>query len=165
MGAKRECPPLQSLNQTESDRVIIEFLASIFTVDVPLWREEWYKLTVAVTETLIAGTTADGLLYPTIPMSARADNLALLPDSVASGLAFVRAKHAKHEIVRSVEGLQIKADVIDFAPGVKEDGTLDWKGRTEQWVLRKQGDTLTMGVDEHGEYVARDPLGNIVDAE
>lgn len=161
LGANRECPVWSSRNETEANKVAKEFLASAFSVDVPEWREEWYKLTAAITEILIDNPEIGGLIYPTIPMSARADNVALRPRFVSAGVAFVSVHYM---VVRERSGLKTNVDIFDFAKDVTDSGCLDWKGRREQWVLRKQGERLSFTV-EHGERVARDSAGNIVEPE
>jgi hypothetical protein len=100
-------------------------------------------------------------MYPTIAMSARADNLALKAEFIDGGLEFVNAKYV---VMKSSDGASINVDTLDFAPGVRPDGRLDWKGRTEQWILAKQGDTLAFSF-ENGERIARDQDGNIVEPQ
>jgi hypothetical protein len=161
LGANRDMPNVSLPDETEANVEVRKFLAEIFSVDVKEWHCEWYKLTAAITEILIGENTCGGLMYPTIPMSARADNFALKPEFVADGLEFVNAKYV---VMKSSDGAAINVDTIDFAPCVRPDGRLDWKGRTEHWILAKQGDALKFSYED-GEQVARDLEGNIVDPQ
>lgn len=163
LGASRAMPTDVTFpGETQANKEVRAFLADIFSVDVKEWRSEWYKLTTAITEILVAEGTFGGLLYPTIAMSARADNLALKPEFLSDGLKFVGAKYV---VMKDSDGASINVDTIDFAPGVRPDGRLDWKGRAEQWILAKQWDALTFTSDENGERIARDQDGNIVDPQ
>jgi hypothetical protein len=161
LGANRDLPNVDIESETDANKAIRTFLAEIFSIDVKEWRTEWYKLTIAITEILIGDGTFGGLMYPTIAMSARADNLALRPEFVADGLRFVSAKYV---VVTGTDGTSINVDTLDFAPGVLADGRLDWKGRMEQWILAKDGDALKFTA-ENGERVARDLEGNIVEPQ
>ena len=161
MGAKRQHPNWSPPKETEANKIVREFLASAFIVDVPEWREEWYKLTGAITEILIDNLEIGGLIYPTIAMSARADNVALKPQFVSTGLAFVNVQYM---VVRKRSGLKTDVDIFDFAKDIVDSGRLDWKGRREQWVLRKPGEELRISV-EHGERVARDSGGSVIEPE
>lgn len=58
---------------------------------------------------------------------------------------------------------QYETEEVDFAiPDSK--GTLEWKGRKKQWVLRKQGEGLKM-VSNGWTWDAYSPDGSLVEPE
>lgn len=91
-------------------------------------------------------------------MSANADNLALKPDWVDTGLDFVGVELVRIDAVR---GFERDVTVIDYATA-RSDGSLEWKGRGPNWKLAENGQQLTLR-PEQGVWVARDHDGNIVD--
>jgi hypothetical protein len=145
----------------DGNEEIAEFLAEIFTQPVAQSDEHLYKLTVAVAEKLFAADLLDGLLYPTVAMRANADNFALKPRYADNHLRFLKAEFARIDGVRD---FAYDITALDTATTLDDDGTIRWKGRLDIWVLRNQGDQLTFQV-ENGEWVARDPDGNIVKPE
>lgn len=120
-----------------------------------------YKLSVAIAEKLFSDDMFDGLLYPTVQMQANADNLAIKPRYADSHLKFLKAEFARINAVREIA---LDIDVLDTAVELEADGKIVWRGRRDQWVLREQGDQLTLSV-ENGRWVARDNIGRIVDPE
>jgi len=158
-GAATPVAPLVS----DSAHMIDEFFSSLFAVDVREGEEHLYKATIALTEKFIPEPTAvgafcfDGLMYPTIPMNGNCENFALKSGFVERFLAFVKAEYL---VVRQIESMQMKFDVLDYANSVR-DGKLEWKGRPGRWVLQKQDEQLQISV-ENGEWIARDSNGNVV---
>ena len=145
----------------EISKEIAEFLARTFAKIVRRGEEHHYKLSVAIAEELFLADVFDALLYPTIPMRANADNLAIKPLYVDSSLRFVKAEFVRIDRLREF-GFDIT--VLDTATQVSEDGVLSWRGRLDGWVLKNQGDTLIF-TDENGKWVARDKSGRVVEAE
>jgi hypothetical protein len=159
-------PPQASPRTSERTRLIDEFFSSFFSVDVLGGQEYFYKATIALTEKFIpepseeSGFRFDGLMYPTIPMNGNCENFALKLDFVERGVAFVKAEYL---VIREIDDMQMKVDVLDFANSV-HDGRLTWKGRPGRWTLKNKGDQVQLSV-EQGEWVARDLNGNIVSME
>ncbi len=116
-----------------------------------------YKLTAALAEFFMR-PPLNGLIYPTIAMSANADNLALKPEWVDTGLEFVGVEFVRIDAVR---GFERDVTVIDYATA-RSDGSLDWKGRGPNWQLTEMDQQLTLSA-EQGVWVARDQDGNVVD--
>lgn len=137
------------------------FLAESFAQRIPMSERYRYKLTVAIAEKLFADDLFDGLIYPIIAMRGNADNVAIKPRYADSNLKFLRAEFAKIDAVR---GLALDITVLDTAVAADSNGKIQWRGRVDQWVLRNQGDELTMSV-ENGRWVARDANGNTVEPE
>jgi len=158
----RECPNWSSSTPTPQPtneaRLIDEFFASLFCVDVQPGQEHLYRATIALTEKLIPEPTEpgavqfDGVMYPTIPMSGNCENFALKPEFIQRGVEFVKAEYVR---IRAVDGMVMTFDTLDFANSVRADGALDWRGRPGHWVLRGKGEQLRFGVNEQGEWEAR----------
>ena len=159
-------PPPATPLVSDRARTIDEFFSSFFAVDVQEGQEHLYNATIALTEKFIPEPTVegafrfDGLMYPTIPMNGNCENFALKSGFVERSVAFVKAEYL---VIREIEGMQMKFDILDFANSVC-DGKLEWKGRRGKWVLRTQGEQLQFSV-EQGEWVARDVNGNVVPME
>lgn len=158
--AHRDLPNVRFPDETDANKEVRKFLADIFSVDVKEWRSEWYKLTAAITEILIGESSFGGLMYPTTAMSARAHNLALKPEFVSDGLEFLSAKYV---VMKTSVGTGINVNTLDFAPGARPDGRLDWKGRTERGSWRSKG--IRSRFRMRMENASRDQQGNIVDPQ
>lgn len=144
-----EKDPLQGHNPS---RKALEMLGKLFASTDP----NLYKLTAALAEFFMR-PPLNGLIYPTIAMSANADNFALKPEWVDTGLEFIGV-----EVVRvdNVRGMERDVTVVDYATA-RSDGTLDWKGRGPNWQLTEEGQQLTLKA-EQGVWIARGADGTIV---
>lgn len=152
-------PEPADVSAGEGNEEIAEFLAELFTQQVAKGDEHTYKLTVAVAEKLFMDDLFDGLLYPTVPMRANADNFALKPRYADKHLRFLKAEFARIDAERD---FAYDITVLDTATELGDDGSIRWRGRLDQWVLRNQGDQLTFTA-ENGKWVARDARGKIVE--
>ena len=153
LSSDRKCPewgPAVPPGAGPASSLINEFLAREFTLDVAEDQDYLYKISIAITETLIGqkvvrtdGTSYmfDGLLYPTVAMQANADNLALTPECADRHLRFVWAQHALiQKLVTSTAYPGYEAAVLDFSTSLSPTGVLNWQGRppqrpTEAWLL------------------------------
>jgi len=145
----------------EVNSEISAFLADIFTQRIPENENYRHKLSVAVAEKLFSGDMFDALLYPSIAANANCDNLAIKPRYADANLRFLRAEFVR---INAVRDLAVDTTVLDTAVTVDDDGTIQWRGHGDQWVLRKKGDELTMTA-ENGRWVGRDADGRIVEPE
>ncbi len=155
-GWSREAAEIPALDGVEE---IVEFLAKLFTRRVAIGEEGNYKLTVAVAEKLFADDLFGGLLYPAVAMRANADNFALKSQYADNHLRFVKAELARIDAELDF-GYQIT--VLDTAGELGGDGSIQWRGRLDQWTLRNKGDQLSFVV-ENGSWVARDSDGKVVE--
>jgi hypothetical protein len=146
---------------SEANHIISEFLANTFTKIVPNGSEHDYKLSVAIAEKMFADDFFNGLLYPAIAMKANADNFAIKPRFANSQLRFIKAEFARIDAVRD---FSYDITVLDTATELSSDGSIQWKGRLDQWVMRNPGEQLTFTAED-GVWVARDGSGNIVEPE
>jgi len=137
------------------------YLASKFAIRVQTGEEYKYKLTVAIGRKLLMGSLINGLLYPTIAMSANADNTALKTTFFHSSVKFVSV-----EFVRVTEqtGTRYRFNILDSATRLDEKGNILWSGRRLRWVLRNKGEEVVMK-SEGGAWVAYDADGNRIDPE
>jgi hypothetical protein len=145
----------------EANAEVAAFLADAFAQRVATQERYRYKLSAAIAEKLFDADLFDGLLYPSIAMQANSNNVAIKPRYADQHLRFVRAEFARIDIVRD---LQFDITVLDTAVALGDDGTIEWRGRLDNWVLRNKGDQITMSV-ENGHWVARNVHGNVVEPE
>ncbi len=120
-----------------------------------------YRFSARVARHLLSNDRISGLLYPSIAAQNGSHNLALKTGFVDAGLQFVNA--SLYFIKDITTPQQYQTEEIDFALPTN-DGSLDWKGRGRQWVLRKQGDRLKM-VSTGWSYDAYDLSGALIDPE
>jgi hypothetical protein len=91
---------------------VAEFLADAFTRPVQAGSEHLNKLPVAIAEKLFSDKIFDALLYPTVPMNANADNLAIKPRYADTYLQFVRAEFAQ---ITALREFSFDVDVLESA--------------------------------------------------
>lgn len=120
-----------------------------------------YRYSARVARHLLSGDFISGLLYPSVAAQNGSHNLALKTKFVDTGLRFVNA--SLYHLKSVTEPFKYETEEIDFALP-NRDGTLNWKGRRRQWVLRKQGDQLKM-VSNGWSWEAYDMSGALVDPE
>lgn len=121
-----------------------------------------YRFSARVARHLLgSGNPVSGLLYPSIAAQNASQNVALTIAFVDTGLRFVNASLYHLKSVPAPP--QYEIEEIDFALP-DHDGTLNWKGRRRQWVIRKQGDELRM-VSTGWSWDAYDVAGALVDPE
>jgi hypothetical protein len=121
-----------------------------------------YRFSARVARHLLDfGNPVSGLIYPSIAAQNDSQNVALKTMFVDTGLRFV---NASLYYVKDVTGpFRYEVEEMDFAIPSR-DGSLDWKGRKRQWVLRKQGDELKI-VSDGWALNAYDVAGALVDPE
>jgi hypothetical protein len=154
-----------------ANRIVHEFLARQFTVEVPPGMEHQYKLSVAIAEKLWGNITGDvptdaprdmrfgAIVYPSLAMRANSDNLVLLPHFVDK---CARLEQVEYIRVDAWNGdLEYKVTKLDFA-NTFPNGNIEWKGRLPQWQV-SPGGQLKLSVDEQGQWVAHDDLGRLVE--
>ena len=149
------------LMQEAINKLVAEFLSAEFTRQVPPGEEHLYKITIAIAEKHLNSEMFDGLIYPSIPMKANADNLALWPGSADTHLSFVKAEYTQ---VESKQEFNYEARVLDTVDRVDSKGRLLWKGRGDRWVIKENYGQL-MFTEDDGRWVARDEQGNVVEPE
>ncbi len=166
----RDCPDwggLGSLRQMTGSgrmRLIDEFFASLFTVNVQSGEEHLYTATIALTEKFLPSNVPGdcvelaGLMYPTIPMNGNCENFALRPKFVKNGVSFVKAEFV---IIKAIQRMEMSFDHLDFVNSTSESGQLQWKGRPGQWTV-PSGAQLKIRV-ENRQWVAQDLDGRSLD--
>jgi hypothetical protein len=156
--SSRPVPEYGQLGHTdarESDLLVNKFLSDLFTSEHP---ERDYLMSIAVAEKMLDAEMMDGLLYPSLAMSANADNIALKPRFADQHL---RAIYAECLEITAVKGKRISVKGLDEARHIS-DGKIEWLGHVGNWQLTKHGQQLLFeAVDGH--WIARDEDGNIVD--
>lgn len=146
----------------EENVIIQNFLAKTFSQVIPKNETKIYKLTIAIAEKLYFGEMFEGLLYPTIPMKANADNFAIKPAFIDSGgLVFEEVEFIE---VTKMDDFKYEIKVLDWANSISDTGVIEWKGRLPQWTI-KSGGQLTFTPNEENKWIVKDESGNIVEPE
>lgn len=145
---------------TEADHLINDFLSEVFCQRVPDSEAFRYKISAAVAEVLLGEKPEpiQGLMYPTVPMWANADNFALRPRFADRCLQPIYAEYVE---VTKVADQELGVAFLDEARRFRADGSVEWLGHEATWRLEGQG-TLTFE-ETDGHWVARDHGGTIVD--
>lgn len=150
----------KSLDELKEANILIRnFIDEEFTKIVDKGKEYLYKITIALAEKHFSDDVFNGLLYPSIAIKARSDNLALKPNYVDKNLMIERVEFIQ---IISVKGFEYKIKVLDLATSFGKDGSIKWKGHPGKWYLKKKGDELILAV-ENGRWVARDKYGKIIE--
>ena len=150
----------KSLDELKEANILIRnFIDEEFTKNVNEGEEYLYKNTIALAEKHFSDDIFNGLLYPSIAIKARSDNLALKPHYVDKNLMIERVEFIQ---IVSVKGFEYKIKVLDLATSFGKDGSIEWKGHPGKWYLKKKGDELILSV-ENGRWVARDKDGKTVE--
>ena len=150
----------KSLDELKEANILIrKFIDVEFTKIVDKGEEYLYKITIALAEKHFSDDIFNGLLYPSIAIKGRSDNLALKPNYVDKNLVIERVEYIQ---IISVRGFEYKIKVLDLATSFGKDGSIEWKDNPGKWYLKKKGDELILTV-ENGRWVARDKEGEIVE--
>lgn len=150
----------KSLDELKEANILIRnFIDEEFTKNVNEGEEYLYKNTIALAEKHFSDDIFNGLLYPSIAIKARSDNLALKPHYVDKNLMIERVEFIQ---IVSVKGFEYKIKVLDLATSFGKDGSIEWKGHPGKWYLKKKGDELIFSV-ENGRWIARDKYEKIVE--
>jgi hypothetical protein len=104
LGSRRSCPDFERdekiagirhhLVRPARNALVGAFVAEAFTTKVEHGKNDYhYKLSIALSEVHLSDPSFDGLLYPTIAMSANADNIAFTPQYVDANVRFISADY------------------------------------------------------------------------
>ena len=137
------------------------YLSSKFIQVIEEGNEFKYKLTIAIARKLLMGNLLNGILYPTIAMSANADNIVLKTDFFDNNIDFVSVEYI--EIIEK-NGLQYKINVLDSSTKLNNKGDFSWSGRGLQWKIKENYGELKLQYKAN-TFEAYDKNGNRVDPE
>jgi len=152
--------PKSSDELKEANILIRNFIDEEFTKIVSEGKEYLYKISIALAEKHFSDDIFNGLLYPSIAIKGRSDNLALKPQYVDKNLTIGRVEFIQ---IILVKGFEYKIKVLDLATSFGKDGSIEWKGYPGKWYLKKKGDELILAV-ENGRWVAKDKEGKNVES-
>lgn len=163
LGAQRECPPYAFLEDPACETCVRvrSYFTQEFSRKVTPGQEYLYKVSIAIAERHLNSDLLNGLLYPTVAMMGNTENMAIKTTFVDDHLAFRKAEYIR---VDKREGQRRSISVLDTADELDAQGTILWKGRRDQWVIRKDGGQLTF-VNRNGIWEAHDEDGNLVRPE
>jgi len=121
----------KSLDELKEANILIRnFIDEEFTKNVNKGEEYLYKITIALAEKHFSDDIFNGLLYPSIAIKGRSDNLALKPHYVDKNLMIERVEFIQ---IISVKGFEYKIKVLDLATSFGKDGSIEWKGYPGKW--------------------------------
>jgi hypothetical protein len=139
-------------------KVVNDLLAELFAEIIEPGDEHKYVLTQAVAEIMMDGPF-HALQYPTIQMSANAQNFAVRPSFVDSQMAFQRALFG---YITDVSGLDLKMIIVDTAEGADANGQVLWTGVSNvPWAVGPR--VAVRAVHEDGNWVWRDAQDRVVE--
>lgn len=144
----------------EGSQLLARFMSGVFTQRVAEGEEAIYKLSNAIAQFLCAHETLDGLIYPTVRMSANADCIALRTETADAALKFERTEHVRIDS-RTATGYEVSR--LDTASALLSDGDIQWRGGVEKWTI-PVGGGLEFRTDVFGR-TAWDQGGNIVEPD
>lgn len=123
------------LSHKQGNQIVHEFLAREFTKRVPTGKEWQYKISAAISELAlnalsfgINGAPAieiAGILYPSTPNEANADNVALKCSFADNSLEFVSVQYI--EISKKTDRPEYTMLGLDFADSLSDMGDIQWK--------------------------------------
>ncbi len=123
------------LSHNQGNRIVHEFLAREFTKRVPTGKEWQYKISAAISELALnalsfginSAPTIEiaGILYPSTPNEANADNVALKCPIADKYLEFVYVQYI--EISKKTDRPEYTMRGLDFADSLSEIGDIQWK--------------------------------------
>lgn len=163
--------------EPESDpaqRILKNFCCEKFTAQIPDDKSHMYKISTAIAEVLLsrqhlyasADIPVSAIQYPSVPMYADDDNLAIHPKFVEKNM------HLVHVEFWEVLGLAFERDfgmqMLDYADSFGADGEIEWKGHVDYdhynvgQALTDKEAALKMGLDWNEEDGTASKDGMIV---
>lgn len=123
------------LSHKQGNQFAHEFLAREFTKRVPTGQEWQYKISAAISELALNALSFGingapvieiaGILYPSTPNEANADNVALKYSIVDKYLEFVSVQYI--EISKKTDRPEYTMQGLDFADSLSDTGAIQWK--------------------------------------
>jgi hypothetical protein len=150
--------------QDELNSYIQNFLAKTFSQIISKNNPNLYKITIAIAEKHYSEDESlnvlfDGILYPSIPMSANGDNLAIRQSFVDDGnLEFMEAEWIQ---IKNVHDMKFDVEVLDWANSTTSEGKINWKGRLQLWDVHP--DEGFYFADENGRRIGKNKYGETIE--
>lgn len=116
-----------TLRFNDLNAVVYNYLAKVFTRKVNKYNSDYYKISIALSNVLLNSPLFDGIMYPSIAMSANSENIVLKPEFVDENLELVNVKYV--EVTSFVAGSEYKTDTLDTATSINSNGEIQWTGR------------------------------------
>lgn len=153
--------------RTPQNQLVHEFLAREFTKKVPKGKAWQYKMSAAICELLLKAHSFGlngapaieiaGILYPSTPNEANADNLALRHSIADTRLEFVSVQYI--EIFQKTNHPQYSMRGLDFADGLSATGEIQWKSTFPSNLIAGTDHRVDI---EDGNFVIRDNKDAVV---
>jgi hypothetical protein len=137
----------------KGNQIVHEFLAREFTKKIPRNQEWKYKISAAISEISlnalsfgINGAPAievAGILYPSTPNEANADNVALRSHIAEKYLDFVSAQYI--EITQKTDRPEYTIRGLDFADSLTDTGDIEWQNAFPHQLIAGSDHTARYG--------------------
>ena len=155
------------LSHKQGNQIVHEFLAREFTKRVPAGKEWQYKITASISEAVLNAQSYGigdapaieiaGILYPSTPNEANADNVALKCHIADRYLQFVSVQYV--EISQKTELPIYNILGLDFADSLSDTGDIIWKSSFPAHLIAGTDHTVKYG--EHSIEIL-DNKSNVV---
>lgn len=144
----------ETLSHKQGNQFVHEFLAREFTKRVPVGQEWKYKISAAITELTLNALSFGingapvieiaGILYPSTPNEANADNVALKCSISDKYLRFISAQYI--EISKKTDRPEYTIQGLDYADSLSDTGDIQWKNSFPPQIIAGTDHTT-----KHGE--------------
>lgn len=141
------------LSRKQGNQLLHEFVAREFTKRVPACQEWQYKISAAISEVTlnalsfgINGAPAieiAGILYPSTPNEANADNVALKCSIADKYLEFVSVQYI--EISKKTDHPEYTMQGLDFADSLSDAGDIQWTNSFPNQLIAGTDHTVKYG--------------------
>jgi hypothetical protein len=135
--ANRDTPSYGEIEMQvpKSNSVVDDFVNGEFIKKVPRGKENeyLYKPTLAIAEMMFSDEMFEALLYPSIAKNGNADNFAIKPRCLNQNKLKLEGVEYVH--IDSVDGDDIIVTQLDLADSFQNDGTIEWKVRSNKAVF------------------------------
>jgi len=143
---------------TETDILVNDFLTRWFVKVIPKEKSDYYKVTAAMANILLAGDAFAGLVYPTVKMFGNADNVVLDPAFVDRSLQLVSIEYFQ---ITGNEGITFNTELLDTAVKWDTDGAIEWTGKQLAWKYPDMSKIKLKA--ENSDWINLDEGGNRID--
>ncbi|ALL05459.1 hypothetical protein AQ505_08115 [Pedobacter sp. PACM 27299] len=137
----------------ELNQIIYDYLADAFTREIPENKTYLYKISIAISNHLMDGECIEGLTYPSMAAKGNADNIALKPSFVNSGLRLLYTTYSK---ITSISNGRIFYEFLDTSDELNSDNGIIWSGRHLGYPIP---DGKMSYIEVNGRSVPIDPNG------
>lgn len=156
-----------SLSKKPGNQLVHRFIAREFTKTVPHDQPWRYKISAAISDVALNALSFEmlgnprvniaGIVYPSSPNEANADNVALKPEVATEQLEFVCVQYI--EITQKTNAPAYSMHGLNFADTLSADGRIEWQNRFPENLIAGSDHTFEFLSDK---VVILDNKGEVV---